>query len=155
MPIHELPHEYLQAQRNAYAYPAVALDGNAQAYTERDFETTHALDHFLHSQLVSENAENKLMGYLAVIFWGHYSGKNGQILRNRALGKVRLAYEGHNRLRRNGDMQRIRGVLDLRIEDVLAILTTAIGLVHADQFGDALNVLSELPGIGHPIPHNS
>jgi len=148
MPFTVFSHQYLQTKRNSYSYPAVALQGKVGALVEKRFRTMHDLDNFLHSQLVSKNNEQMLNGYLSVIFWGHYSGQNGKVLINRALGKVKLAYQGQDRKLKNGETQRMKGVLDVGVGDVLNNLSTAIRLIQLDQCGEALNILTNLPGLG-------
>jgi hypothetical protein len=90
------PAEYLK-RRNAYSYPAVGLDGSLTNYVERKFESYRALEGHHLRVLRSADDGMVVLGYLSVIYWGHYSGQGGVVRATRTLGKVRLALEGANR----------------------------------------------------------
>jgi hypothetical protein len=129
-----------QDRRNSYAYPAVALRGLCADPVVVDFGSTTAMDEYLCALLLSDEAEEKVLGYLSVVFWGFYSGQDGQIRKERALGKVALAWNGKDR-QVNGRTQRMRGVLDLGIECVAGRISEATQRIAANNFSEALRTL--------------
>lgn len=134
----------LLQRRNSYAYPAVTIDGAAQAWVERNFPSMHALDTCLNQRLNSSNDDEMVLGYLGALFWGHASGADGRDIRPRAHGKLRLAYAGQDRMSR-GQAQRMRGVLDLGKSVVVGHIRTAINHIRNDNYADAISELNELP----------
>jgi hypothetical protein len=139
-----MPYQQLRANRNNYDYPAVALDGNLGQFNVVHFGSMTALDNYIHNLIVSPDQHEKILGYLSVIFWGFYSGQDGVIRENRALGRVNLAYNGRDRVVR-GNRQRIRGVIDHGFDVVTNHINCAIRFIEQDQYSDALMSLSNLP----------
>lgn len=144
MCLQNIPCQQLQANRNAYNYPVVALGGALGAFTVVQFTTTSQLDAYLNGLLTSHNNNDKVLGYLGVLFWGHYSGQDGRIGQARALGKVNLAYDGMNRVV-NGQTQRMRGVLDITVGVAANYIDQAIANIANNQYGIALSNLGNLP----------
>ena len=134
----------LLQRRNSYAYPAITIDGVAQAWVERNFPSMHALDTSLNQRLNSSNDDEVILGYLGALFWGHASSADGRDIRPRAHGKVRLAYAGQDRTIR-GQTQRMRGVLDVGQSVVVGHVRTAIHHLRNDHYADAISELNKLP----------
>lgn len=141
-----IPHAQMQAQRNAYRYPAVALLGSPGSHTHINFGSTCALDSHFHNLLRSASHDDKLRAYLGIIYWGHYSGSTGRTTPQWALGKVNLAYYGQNRVRR-GRAERMGGVVNFTLPEVARSIDDAAALISANQYGDAAGRLMDLPGI--------
>ncbi|CAD6872395.1 hypothetical protein [Methylomonas fluvii] len=125
-------------------YPAVALRGNYRNPDVEYFNTTTAMDNHIHELLLSDNSQEKILGYLSVVFWGFYSGQDGAIRQERALGKVALARDGRARAV-NGQNQRMRGVVDLGEAFVTARISEAILQIENNNYSGALRTLNELP----------
>jgi hypothetical protein len=132
------------ARRNQYSYPAVGLGGSIARSVQRKFASLTAMENHHRTLLRSEDDARAVLGYLSVLYWGHYSGQRQRSLGPRALSRVRLAKEGADR-RRNGHVERIRGVADLGVPVVAAKIRRAVGLVDTGQYGEALKALSYLP----------
>jgi hypothetical protein len=135
--------EYL-SRRNAYSYPAVGLDGTLKNYSEWTFKSDRALESHHRDLLRSVDDREVVLGYLSVIYWGHYSGKDGVARAARAMGKVRLAWNGADRVVKQKS-QRMQGVKDLRVNHAAAIVREATKLVDSKKYGEALKELSALP----------
>lgn len=133
-------------RRNEYAYPAVALAGSIHELVEICFVTTTELDSYLQELLLSNDPEKQVLGYLSVLYWGFYSGKDNLIRAKRAMGKVKLAYNGLDRTV-NGRNQRIRGVTDFGITFVAETIHQAKQQIGQNQYGKALRTLTQLPGL--------
>jgi hypothetical protein len=137
------PADYLD-RRNAYAYPAVGLTGTCAEFHARDFASLRAMEDYHQDLLRSPIEERAVFGYLSVLYWGHYSGKD-QVKRGpRALGKVRLAMTGTDR-QRKGRIERMRGIEDIGITVAADVVCEAARLIDRSQFGQALKALRELP----------
>lgn len=134
--------QFLMA-RNAYGYPAVALN---DAFEHLDFSTTRDLEEHHYNLLRSANDKKAILGYLSVVYWGHYSGKNGIPRGSRALARVRLAHFGAFRLR-NGSRERINGVEDIGLAACAQLIGRAAIHVDAGRCGEALRTLCDLPGL--------
>lgn len=134
-----------QNRRQAYAYPTVALGGQLGDFQVQHLTSTMGLDDYHGNLLWNANDELKVMGYLSVIFWGHFSGKNGRLLQNRALGKVNLAYLGTDRK----DGVRVRGILDAQngITAASQVISDGLNYLGSENYGEALAEFSELYGI--------
>ncbi len=141
-----IPHAQIHAQRNAYRYPAVALLGPVGSHTHVGFGSTRALDSHFNGLLRSAEHNDKLLAYLGIIYWGHFSGSTGRTTPQRALGKVNLAYYGQDRVHR-GRAQHMQGVVDLALPEVARSIDDAAALIAANQYGDAARRLTDLPGI--------
>lgn len=137
------PQEYL-TRRNAYAYPVVGLEGTCEGYAHTAFTTIRSMDDHHRSLLRSLDDDMCVLGYLSVIYWGHYSGQDQIIRAPRALGKVRLAKDGAS-TERHGEATRIRGVTELGVNTVAARIRAATVLVDRGSYGDALRLLVTLP----------
>src|SRR5438093_13525641 len=68
--------EYV-ARRNAYAYPAVGLGGCLITLAQRTFLSIRSMENHHRFLLRSQDDESAVLGYLSVIYWGHYSGQDG------------------------------------------------------------------------------
>ncbi len=86
--------EEFAAKRNAYSYPAVGLDGCIESWEQVDFLSTWQMDRHHHELLTSLDDTKAVLGYLSVVFWGHFSGKDGVPRASRAHAKVGLAIRG-------------------------------------------------------------
>lgn len=139
-----MPFDELRNRRNSYAYPAVALQGTYLGPVAVNFGSTMAMDDYIHGLLLSKKPEKKVLGYLSVLFWGFYSGQDGVVRQERALGKVALACNGKHRMV-NGQNQHIRGVVDLGVECVAGRISEAIQRIETNNFSEALRILNELP----------
>jgi len=135
--------EYV-ARRNAYAYPAVGLGGCLINLAHRTFLSIRSMENHHRFLLRSQDDESAVLGYLSVIYWGHYSGQDGIPRGARALGKVRLAEDGKDR-HKNGKVERIRGVADIGIAVVAERIREATALVDLGKYANAMKVLFELP----------
>ncbi|QTC00858.1 hypothetical protein JYG33_05155 [Alcaligenes sp. SORT26] len=134
----------LQATRNAYAYPAIALTGTLSELTQIEFESTSKLDMYLNRLLRSEEDSQAVIGYASVLFWGHVSGQDGRLRAPRAHGRVRLALNGRDRTHR-GSIQRMRGVSDFGIDVVAAHIREATQSIAANDYAWALQALNNIP----------
>jgi hypothetical protein len=137
------PAQYL-ACRNAYAYPAVGLNGCLASYAHRTFASIRSMEDHHRALLRSPDDATAVFGYLSVIYWGHYSGQDGVVRGPRSLGKVLLAKDGMNR-KRKGCIERVRGVADIGVSTVGERIRQATSLVDEGHFGDALKILSCMP----------
>lgn len=139
-----IPHPQIHARRNAYRYPAVALLGAPGNLTHTNFNPTRDLDSHFHRLLRSHNENDKLLGYLGIIYWGHYSGAAGGITPERAMSKALLAYNGQTRTRH------MRCVLDVDIGLGTAAewIDDAAASLAQNEYGYAVRTLANLPGIG-------
>ena len=131
--------------RNKYSYPAVGLDGSLESHVGRDFDTQLSMEKYHHELLRSADDTKVLMGYLSVLYWGHYSGQDQVHRAPRALGEVRLAIHGADRRRKNGRIERLRGINDLGVNAVSAGIRNAVSKIDAGRYGEALTELSRLP----------
>ena len=93
------PTDYMR-KRNAYWYPAVGLTGTPDNCTLKRFISTHELDKHQNLLLTHQSDDSAVLGYLSTIFWGHYSGQDRKERPDRAMGKVRLARDGKDRVKR-------------------------------------------------------
>jgi hypothetical protein len=127
--------EYV-TKRNAYSYPTVGLHGSIDRWTEVPFTTTHQLDCHQNHLLLSDENEEVILGYLSTIFWGYYSGKNNAKHSDRALAKVRLAYDG---------------VKDIGVDSVAQEIRATFDKLKSNQYDEALRRLCHLPQLGIPF----
>ena len=134
----------LRNRRAAYAYPAVALQGEYNNPEPIHFKSTVEMDEYINGLLLSEDLQRKILGYLSVVFWGFYSGQDGVVRQERALGKVALARDGRDRVVR-GQNQRMRGVVDLGEAYIAKRICTAIMQIGNNDYSEALRTLSDLP----------
>ena len=137
--------QYLR-RRNGYAYPAVCLEGGYSSFKGGLFQSVMALDEYHRTLLRSRADETAVFGYLSVLYWGHYSGQDGTARAQRALGKVRLAKNGAERIR-DGRWEHLRGVDDLGLTGAAHYIRVAASDVDGGRFGDAVATLAELPGL--------
>jgi hypothetical protein len=70
--------EQCQSRRTAYSYPAGGLRGSINQPEETVFPSTRVLDAHHHALLTSPAPTDRLLGYVSVVFWGHYAGANGR-----------------------------------------------------------------------------
>lgn len=139
-----VPHAQIHTQRNAYRYPAVALLGPPGNLTHTDFNSTRDLDSHFHRLLRSNNENDKLLGYLGIIYWGHYSGAAGRTTRGRAMSKTLLAYNGQTR---TGQMRCVLDA-DIGLGGAAEWIDDAAASIAQNEYGYAVRTLAVLPGIG-------
>ncbi|NNJ18978.1 hypothetical protein CSV86_029665 [Pseudomonas putida CSV86] len=130
--------------REAYSYPFVALTGTLGQHNHIEFDTSSELDAYHHQLLRSTRDEQSVLGYLSVLYWGHYSTSKGTTNRNRALSKVQAAIYGSNIIRK-GVKSRRRGLVDLPPGQAARLIREAITLVDSARYGEAIRVLCALP----------
>lgn len=120
--------------RDSYAYPCVglAMEEGTRAFVS--FPTTMKLDEYHRTLLRSKQDEKALLGYLSVLYWGHYSGAAGVVKANRALAKTTLAVDGRDYVRK-GRRQKIRGLVDFQPGEAVAVIRCAVDEIDAGQFG--------------------
>lgn len=135
--------EYIR-RRNNYSYPTIGLKGSLNELEQIQFPSTFQFDEYQRSLLTHEKEKNVVLGYLSTIFWGHYSGQNKIERPSRAMGKMRLARDGFERVR-NGRNERIKGVMDYGVNTVATALRNAHGLLSSDKCAEAIEVLCLLP----------
>ncbi len=122
------PYRYL-ARRKAYSYPAVGLRTRAVG---RRFASVTAMERHLYRLFRSANSADVVLGYLSVIYWGHYLGQNGKPNVPRALSRVRLALVG---LRNKG----------LNDEETAVLIRAAASLLRMRRSELAIMTLMQLP----------
>ena len=130
--------------RNAYSYPTLTIKGSPNYWEQIEFNNTQNLDNYLNKMLNSNQDEEVVLGYLGVLFWGHASSSDGRNLSRRALGKVKLAYNGYIR-RRNQIDEKILGIVNIGIGDVAKIIRKAADFIQMDAYSLALKNLCDLP----------
>ena len=129
--------EEFVAKRGAYSYPAVALNGCVDSWTEICFQSTSQMDNHHRDLLTSPDNVRTVMGYLSTIFWGHFSGQDGRTRAARAQAKAKHAL---NQIK-NGRGGGIKGAADT--------IRRAHTLIESDRYGDAVKLLSSsLPQLG-------
>jgi len=130
--------------REAYSYPFVALAGTIGQHSHIEFDTSSELDAYHHQLLRSTQDEQSVLGYLSVLYWGHYATSKGTTNPNRALSKVQTAINGSCFIRK-GMSSRRRGLVDLPSDQTVQLIREAITLVDSAQYGEAIRVLCALP----------
>jgi len=128
------PKNYL-ARRNRYSYPTVGLRRYPGGYKHRTFPSIATMERTLRKFLMSPSAADVQLGYLSVVYWGHYSGKAGIAQPGRAMSKVDLALAGLTRLR-------------FRPLAVAITVRSAHRLIRLKRCGDAVWGLTALPQLG-------
>lgn len=134
----------LKVNREAYSYPSVGLTGTVGHHMHVEFNTSSKLDEHHHQLLRSTQDEQSLLGYLSVLYWGHYASSKGRTNRARALSKVQTAINGSSFLRL-GETRRRRGLVDFDPGEAVRLLREATSLVDSGRFGEAVRVLCALP----------
>lgn len=122
------PYRYL-ARRKAYSYPAVGLRTRTVG---RRFASVTAMERHLYRLFRSANPADVVLGYLSVIYWGHYLGRSGKPNAPRALSKVHLALGGLSK----------KGLKD---EDTAALIRAAASLLRMRRSELAIRMLMKLP----------
>lgn len=130
--------------REAYSYPFVALTGTIGHHSHIEFNTSSELDTYHHQLLRSTQDEQSVLGYLSVLYWGHYATSKGTRNRNRALSKVQTAINGSSFIRKGVNSRR-RGLVDLPPHQAARLIREAITLVDSARYGEAIRVLCALP----------
>ncbi len=144
MPLPPIDNAVLLQRRNAYGYPTVAIQGTPPHWLEVNLPSTIALDTYINQNLHSANDEDVILGYISALFWGHASSADGRNIRPRAHGKIRLAYQGQDRVNR-GQQQRIRGIQDISEVTAVTHIRTAIQHIQNDNYTLAISELNQLP----------
>lgn len=147
MPFPNVPLEQLLERRNAYQYPAVALAGAPDELTVVRFASTYELDGYLTRLLNADDVPSRLLGYLGVVFWGHYSGQAGRTTERRALWKAQSAYAGYFRKHREGQ-QRVSGIVDMGVDAAGSIIKLAADEIAGGQYEIGIRTLIQLPQSG-------
>lgn len=131
--------------RNSYAYPAVGLTGTLDDLVHRDFSSIRCLEQHHLALLRSERDEDRILGYISVIYWGHYSGQDLTLRPERALSKAKLALDGTE-----GKQRRLSGIRTNTNGIPLAskLIRDAEQLLDTNNFGEALFNLTNLPQSG-------
>ena len=62
-----MPFQQLRANRNNYAYPAVALGGNFEGLNSIQYDSTTDLDNYIHNLLNAPTQNEQILGYLSVL----------------------------------------------------------------------------------------
>ncbi len=142
--------DQLFQSRCKYSYPPVTLEGSIDNLQHKSFQSTLALDKYFYLRLHSNDCWERVLGYLGIVYWGHYSGQAGRLTPERALGKVQLLI--HGIIRKDGKV--VRGIIGPNPEaspyglrSVCEIITAAKVAIDDDRYGDALKLLCGLPGI--------
>ncbi|EGH29587.1 MULTISPECIES: hypothetical protein [Pseudomonas syringae group] len=130
--------------REAYSYPFVGLTGTVGQHSHIEFNTSSELDAYHHQLLRSTQNEQSVLGYLSVLYWGHYATSKGATNRNRALSKVQGAIKGSSFVRKGVNSRR-RGLVDLPHDQAVRLIREAITLVDSARYGEAISVLCALP----------
>lgn len=128
----EITNQILCERRNAYLYPAFSLRGKRSELEDVKLPSSFELDECLRKSLNSDECEQVVFGYLAVIFWGHASGMDGVDRRPRAYGKVRLAVQ-----------QAVRNEMSDQI--IIEHLRDARETIRDGRISEAIKTLCELP----------
>lgn len=128
--------EELVKNRNAYKYPAVWLAGSIESWTQEDFTSTLQMDRHHHEVLTSLDDASTVFGYLSVVFWGYFSGRDGTDNFGRAESRAKLARKAIQGGRAGGV-----GGASHKIRE-------ARSLLESDQCGKSLRLLWELPQLG-------
>ena len=136
----------LKRRRDSYRFPCVGLHGSPDNYSEIRFDTQKALEHYNYNLLHHYNSEFKVLGYLSILYWGHYAGQTGRTYAARARAKVDLAVEGFQR-EKNGQRGRALGARQIGWDAISNILHNATLALTAGEFGRGLILLTELPGL--------
>jgi len=119
--------------REAYAYPVVGLSGGLNDWELVWFSSTRQMDYHHHELLVAGENASVVFGYVSTVFWGHFSGQDGRIRKERANKRAEMARDK---------------IVNLGIELASAGIRTALDFINSDRCGDALRVLCELPQLG-------
>ena len=132
--------------REGYMYPCVGLKNEDGARAPIAFSTTTKLDEYHRNLLRSKVDDECLLGFLSVLYWGHYSGASGVIKSDRAFSKVTLAMNGKGYTRK-GQHQRIRGLVDYPLGRAVALLRCAVSEIDQGMLGQSIYTLCALPQI--------
>ena len=90
------------------------------------------MERHLYRLFRSPNPADVVIGYLSVIYWGHYLGRRGKPNAPRALSKVHVAVDALNK----------KGLKD---EDTAALIRTAASLLRMRRSALAIETLMKLP----------
>jgi hypothetical protein len=136
----------LKERRDGYNFPNVGLTGSLDNYQEIRFETQLLLEEYNSGLLRNANAQHKTLGYLSVLYWGHYAGQGAPPNPGFARAKVSNALEGFER-RRNGQQQIIQGARNIGWAAIGESIQDAVAEINEHRFGQAALRLTDLPGI--------
>jgi hypothetical protein len=121
-----------QFGRNRYVYPAVGL---RTLTSGRVFVSVRAMERTVGRLLKSADDDNVQLGYLNVVYWGHYLGKGGRPNPNRALAKV-------------GSATTVLAARGIAPAHVALCIRCAAAYLRAHCSGYALRELAHLPELG-------
>lgn len=136
--------EEIKKKRSAYSYPTISIQGKFPNLSILKFTSTEKMDYYHQSLLLSASDEDVVLGYLGVIFWGFYSGKDGILREERAFSRLKIAYNGGTRIRKNKEIK-ITGVIDIGIESLAKKIRNALLSIKNNKIDEALEKLMELP----------
>jgi len=107
----------------------VCLAGELHSPVGQVFETTRDLSDHLFGLLNSKKDREVYLGYISVIYWGHYASADGRLNPNRAMARAKLA---------------------IAADDQRAVGTVRKAMLHLRKrrAGDAALLLCELPQLG-------
>lgn len=141
--------EALRAGRELYRYPAVALEGELEDLRHVEFRDVFGLEIYLQKLLRAPSADDVVLGYLSVIYWGHYSGQRNRPTAARALGRARMAYGGPRQHVTTPADRRYRTVRDVGEECIAEEIRRAVEMIGNGSYGEAVGLMAkELPGVG-------
>jgi len=135
-----------KSRREAYSYPTVGLAGSLSSHQHKYFASTIALDEYHRDLLRSEREEKALLGYLSVIYWGHYASSDGRNLAARAAARVTMARDGQL-FKHNASVCRRRGLADFAPGAAFDTLQRAVVALDGKKNSNAVRILCELPQI--------
>jgi hypothetical protein len=106
------------------------------SWSEQRFATTLEMNAYHNGLLTSHNPSCAVMGYLSIIFWGHFSGQDGVVRIARARAKAQKAWRALQPDQGDG------------ITDAANAIHLAARLIALGRSGDAVELLSTLPQLG-------
>ena len=122
-------------KRNSYAYPAVALTKTSTTFRTLFFQNLKQMERHFSECLLSRSNARVTLGYLGIVYWGHYSDSKAVVRHKRAMQKVRLAK----------DALRQRRITD---SAVAKAIRAASACLHRGMCGEAISELMPLPQLG-------
>jgi hypothetical protein len=122
--------------RNGYVYPAVGLlVTHLGQIAHRSYASAQAMEVSIQRLLRSEDANDVLLGYLSVIYWGHYSAQTSDVRPGWAMAKV------HRTLR-------TMAFIDATAYDVGSVVRKSDRHIERGKYGEAVLQLTSLPQLG-------
>ena len=119
----------LKQRRDQYSYPTVGLRGSVQERIEIGFSSVILMEAYHLELLTSAEPSTQVLGYLSVLYWGHYSGSKGSNP-GRAAAKVTLA---------------VNGMKSGQVETYASLIKRCSELLEEGSWGQALIRATRLP----------